>query len=519
MRKFFQAMDRQTRILLIASLLTGFVLTLLHAFFSVDMYRDSANVYSAMARSLAAGDFSSAFHPGIPSLNVLLSGIFSFFGMAPERALSLVSGLFYAGTVPFLFLLLKEFLPQRAAAWGALLFVCAPKIIRFSCSAVIDSGKIFFLVAGLFFLHKMIREEFRSPRTGIAFGLALGGLSLARSEGVGVAGLLALSAAVYFVIRWRRDRKTPSLLPAAGAAVCWSLCLFFRVALMRAATGEFVFDSRIEGGLVRMWDGVTSSVSALFSAPAASAAVPVVPAVPMPSPAPRVSWLDLVNQNIRGGYELYLIFAAVGLILFILAARWKGCCSLFPGKKFPFELKWDGFFYVLLLVVLGNALIFKASDIAAYRYFLLDIPLLMVFTVTGFAWLWSWCEKFFPRRILCIAAACVLLLQVFNGATYFFSDESRRQYACGRKIAALLHAETNPGRVWFGNACVEWYYSGMRRAWPIETAAPDPRTFADFDYVLWGKCESGVEILASRSDLREIPLHNNATVRLFRKIR
>jgi hypothetical protein len=43
-------MDRQTRLLLTVSLLTGFVLTFLHAFFSVDMYRDSANVCSAMRR-------------------------------------------------------------------------------------------------------------------------------------------------------------------------------------------------------------------------------------------------------------------------------------------------------------------------------------------------------------------------------------------------------------------------------------------------------------------------------------
>jgi len=513
-------MEFETRVLLGLSLAAGVILSLLHVVFSVDMYRDSANVYAMMARSLSAGDWTTAFHPGIPCLNVLLSRPFTLCGMRPERALSLVSGLFYVGTVPFLFLLLKQFLPERLSAVGALLFVCAPKIIRFSCSSIIDSGKIFFLVAGLFLLHKLIREEFRSPRTGIAFGLALGGLSLARSEGIGTAGLLALAASVYFAMQWLRTRKLPSLLPAAGAAVFLGLCLLFRVVLMRAVTGEFVFDRRIEGGLERMWNGLTSSVSALFSAPAASStAAPGVPAVPMPPAVPRVSWMELVSQSIRGGYEFYLVFAAAGLILLILANRWKNCECLFPGKKFPFDLKWNGFFYVLLFVVLGNALIFKASDIAAYRYFLLDIPVLMVFTVTGFAWLWSWGEKFVPRRVLCCAAACVLLLQVFNGATYFFSKESKNKYACGRELARMFAGERKAPRVWFHNASIEWYYSGLRRARPIEVPVPDVRTFADFDYVLWGTRESGVDILASRSDLREIPLRENATARLFKKIR
>ena len=506
MGKFFQTADFQTRMLLTASVLTGLVLTLVHALFSVDMYRDSANVYSAMARALAAGDFSSAFHPGIPSLNVLLSGVFSFFGMAPERALSLVSGLFYVGTVPFLFLLLKQFLPERLSAVGALLFACAPKVIRFSCSAVIDSGKIFFLVAALFFLHRLMKKQFRAPLTGVLFGAALGGLSLARSEGVGIAGILAGCAVVCFIRHAVRMKTFPSPLSAVTAAAAWGLCIFSRVVLMRCATGTFVYDRRIE-------DGISDVFNRLTGGHAAGAAVSLPPA------SPRVSWFDLVNQNIRGGYELYLIFAAVGLLLLILAARWKGCGRLFPGKTVPDDVKWDNFFYILLITVVGNALVFKASDIAAYRYFLLDIPLLMVFTVTGISWVWQWGEKFICRRVLFCAAALILLLQVVNGATYFFSCESRRQYACGRKVAELLHAEKNSGRVWFREACIEWYHSGMRRAWPIETASPDVRTFADFDYALWGERESGVDVLASRKDLREIALPAGSAVRLFERIR
>ena len=358
MPKVLQIEDSAARRLLAVSAAVGIVLTLLHALFSVDMYRDSANVYSAMARALAAGDLSSAFHPGIPSLNVLLSGIFSFFGMAPERALSLVSGLFYVGTVPLLFLLLKQFLPERSSAVGALLFVCAPKVIRFSCSAVIDSGKIFFLVAALFFLYRLMKEQFRAPLTGVLFGAALGGLSLARSEGVGVAGILAGCAVACFICHAVKTRKFPSPLSAVTAAAAWGLFIFSRIVLMRCVTGEYVYDRRVEGGIVRLWKIFPIFRSSAVSVPAAPVSVPSVSVAVSPA-APRVSGFDLLNQNIRGGYELYLIFAVIGLALFILAVRWKGCGRLFPGKTVPDDVKWDNFFYVLLIAVVGNALIFR----------------------------------------------------------------------------------------------------------------------------------------------------------------
>lgn len=59
----------------------------------------------------------------------------------------------------------------------------------------------------------------------------------------------------------------------------------------------------------------------------------------------------------------------------------------------------------------------------------------------------------------------------------------------------------------------------MNRAVPIETPKPDSRTFAGFDYFLIRKDEDVfLSNAEARDDLREIPLAEESTVRLFRRI-
>ena len=132
--------------MLIAAVLVGAAISLTHLiFFNGIADRDTANVYAAMSRALATGMYAEAAHPAIPSLNVLLSRIFTWLGMAPDVAMSAVSCMLYVATIPFVYLLLNRFLPGEPSAFGAVLFACAPKIIRFSCAGLLDSGKVFFM--------------------------------------------------------------------------------------------------------------------------------------------------------------------------------------------------------------------------------------------------------------------------------------------------------------------------------------------------------------------------------------
>ena len=117
--------------LLYTALVCGIICSLCQLFFSMDLYRDSANVYACMVRSLTQGRFTEAFHENIPHLSICCSYLFSLLGIAPEKTLLLVSCLFYLGSIVYLFFLTREFLPEKMAGLGALLFALAPKIIRF----------------------------------------------------------------------------------------------------------------------------------------------------------------------------------------------------------------------------------------------------------------------------------------------------------------------------------------------------------------------------------------------------
>ena len=483
----------------------GILASFIRIVFSVDLYRDAANVYCFMARALAENNFADAFHSGIPSLNVLLSRPLTLAGIAPEQAMTIISCLFYVLSIFFLYNLLKEFVAEKLACMGALFYACAPKLIQFSCTPLIDSGKIFFLIAALYFARRLIRENFSSYRLALWFGGMLGGLALARSEGIGIAGVLAGALGVCYLLNAYQQKKFPPYLPLLSGVFTFVLLIASRIFLMYLHSGMFVFDSRISKGVCR--------VAARF----AGAGATVTEGVAKPL---RVSWGHLVNQNFRGSYEVYFIFACIGLLLIVSAALWKEREKLFPDKKVPEFVKWDSFYLVFLAVILCNALFFKLSDIAAYRYFLLNIPLLMIFTIIGFGALWIWCEKFVPGKLLYIVTGCLLACQIFNGLSNAFDKSSRYQYETGHYIGRLLNAKENTGKVWFlDKASIEWYYSGMRRAVPVEDPKPPLETFNDFEYVLCPVKGNEIDVIVKRGDLREIPLPAYSKVRLFQKIR
>jgi len=496
--------------LLTAALAVGLTVTLLQLVFSVDMYRDAANVYAFMARSLARGVRSDAFHPAIPCLNVILAQPFIRLGLRPEQALSAVSSLFYLATIPCLYMLLKRFVPETPAAFGALLYACAPKIIRFSCTSLIDSGKMFFLIAGLYFAGRMIDEKFRMYKSALWLGAALGGLSLARSEGIGNAFILFGCIGICWLYRSIREKRVMPLLPMLASVAVWVLAILSRMWVNWRFCGRLVFDERIH-------DGVCKLLGKVASAPKWQAADQVW----LPKPRIPVSWAEIVNSFIRGCGEVYFGFAAAGAVLLLLAmCRNDKLRFIWSEKKAPEFFEWRGFYFILLASAAGNALIFKLSTIGSYRYLLPNVPLVMVFVVIAAYWLWSWAAKLFPRplRFVCALAVVVLLaFQVVNGVENVFTRYSRRQYRSGRAVGEILSRENPRGRVWFRSACIEWYYSDTRRAVPIETPASCIWRF-DFDYVLISHDDTEEVNIPLVVNLKEIELPAGSTVRLFRKV-
>jgi len=508
----FQNMSK-ARLLLFAAVLTGICIVVIHLVFYTGFdYRDSANVYGFMARALAEGEYADAFHPGIPLLNVLCSRIFTVFGMPPDWAMSAVSCLFYLATIPFLYLFLRCFVPDSLSAFGALLFACAPKIIRFSCTGLIDSGKIFFLVAGLYFSYGMVRSRFRSYGFAVGLGAALGGLSLARSEGIANAGIIFGCTVLFWLADVLREKRLMPVLPMLTTPAVWALALGGRIWINWHFCGRPVYDERIHEKLLSLF-GVHSAAVAEAAEQVAIAAEPAESNLEF--------WIELLRKNIVGNYELYFGLEVLCVVLLVLATRGGKWRMLWPDGKVPEFFRWQPYFLVPVLSVVFNILIFRITNLHAYRYFLMNIPLFMVFNVMACWWIWSWAVRLLPRPLVFAGVAgivAVLFFQVENGVDNIISEDASRNRRLGREAGAVMRGEKADGTVLFRMACIEWYYSGMKRAVPVEKRV-NYSTFGDFDFALVRKDEEDMQsIMERRDDVREIPLPPEGTLRLFRKL-
>ena len=478
----------QGRTLLFIAIAGSVILSLCHLLFSCHLYRDAANVYAYMARALAEGDYMEAFHDRIPHLTVLFSRVFTFVGVPPEKAVSAVSCIFYILTVPFVYLLVREFLTEKLAGLGALLFAFAPKVIRFSCTSLIDSGKLLFFTAAVYFGYRLIKNHFRT-REAFYFGLVLGLLSLVRSEGIGSAASIAVSIGVYYIIETVRSRKVFALPALFTGVFTWLILAASRIVVLGSFCGKWVYDGRINDAVANILGRAD--------------------AVPLDTTTEPCSWGYMLMQNIRGAYEPYLFFAVIGIAVIL----WN---TFRKKESNPEFIRWNSFYYVFFVLIIANMLIFKVSGWAAYRYFLLNIPLLMVFTLIGLYKIWLLIPRKLSQLPVILFAAAVLIAQAVNGIAMSFDKKSRAEHATGLMLKKVLAG--NDGRVHFqGFAAIPWYYSETKRALPVESRLGDEKTFDAFEYLICHKKDPANKIFEARSDLQEIALPLESTVRLYGK--
>ena len=487
--------------LLYVALGGGMLCTLVHLIFSVDLYRDSAGVYVYMARALSTGNFSEAFHPGIPHLNIFCAFPFTLVGLSPEKSVTLVSCLFYLATIPFLYFLLREFIPEKLAGTGAVLFALSPRIIRFFCAALIDSGKVFFMIAGLYYGYKIIKSRFSSWLAAVGFGVSLGLLALSRSEGIGNAVFLFFCIGISCCKEIYNSKKSAAFLKLLVSAAVAGILLVSRIIISGVFCGQWIYDKRINDGICKILSFLTGSGIA---------------ATDISVDAFDSSWGHLLKQNIRGANELYLVFSLLGLALLVMVHFRKNNIHLFPSGNVPGFIRWHNFYWVFLFSIIFNMLLFKASKILAHRYFLLNIPLLMVFTLIGMYWLWCFVRPGILQKIMVFCCAVILFFQAYNGLSRCLSPESRIDYNTG----LYLKQNLRPGEVvFFGKAASVFYYSELPRAVPIEAKPVDLNQFTDFKYVICTDKDRNRMVCESRNDLREIKIPVKNNVRVFEKIK
>jgi hypothetical protein len=441
------------------------IFVVLHMVFCIDVYDDIAKCYGPEARAFGRGDWANAFEDRIPPLMPSLAGCLCYVGMHPFSALIFFSGLFYIIATFPLFALLKQFIKrEELAAWGCLMYLLAPKIIRFSCTGLLNSGKIFFLLWSIWlvlsFFHK--KSWFKI----ILLGIALAGLSLIRGEGLVYMPLILGWVAI---LLWRENSYKIS------AKLLIDCCRYILVAFvvmlgfispqlyrMYRNTGYPVTDSRQvktiksmfkKGSTHRTWDTTRTkkSRSELI-----------------------VSKLGrLATAFVRGSYSIYLALAIIGLVVII------------RRKEFIFE------YWLLFSVIIFNTALF-ASVVIAYRYFTINLLLLMPLTVTGLKFIWDLAGKAIPRpasadssrlangiewvnrhnlpRIILVTGLVVLgIVQIQNGLRKLSSTKYayekgvglwvQQQYAALGEVAEkhrMSIASDKPQYAFWGDADILW---------------------------------------------------------------
>lgn len=456
------------------------VISLLSIVFTYDIYRDCAHVYAYAAREIGSGNFADGWYSRVPMLNILLSGALAALGVEAFRAAVIVSCGFYFFTLFPLRRFLEDFLSPAAAAWGCLLYAVAPKVIRFSTSGLIDSGRNFFLIAALMYLFRL--RERLSRRDGVLFGLSLAGLAVSRGEELPFSVMLLFALPVLtwlepprgFCREGQRLLAVFSLALVVFAAGLSPFCL-----INGCRRGIFVTDLRIAEAMFP--DRVARPLSAPESGPRAEK-----------PPVKKIS--DSLANVLRGGYELYWGFAAVGAIVLVRRRRWN----------WRHTLLW-------CIFLLHTALYFKVG--IAYRYSIYLVPLFMPFTMTGVSFCCGQLARLnIPPRIVPLLRplfplllVAVLALQVENGMQNVFSrdDRGKREIAKSIRRWGELNMPGRRVRLAATGMIEAVYWSGAYNVFNYEAGPSDLRHFRDFDLLLIA--ESRLDEIAGRTDLSPVP--------------
>jgi hypothetical protein len=387
------------------ALILGITLSIISVFVTSDIYRDVARVYAYYAREIGNGDLAGGFIGRVPMLNILLAGALSFFGVDSYRACIIVSSMFYVLTLFPLRSYLVRFLPPLSAAYGCLLFVVAPKIIRFSVSGLIDSGRYFFLIGALLFLFRLIDAP--TWRRAVMFGLFAAGEAVSRGEGIIISLVLLLGLPILAAVRHKMTDARSAWRHAAAVLIA---LLVFVAGITPFCIGNFVkFGAFVTD--MRMYEQVLTVKRKLMHEP--STGIKPVSNIKKTAEkeSPLIHFFYIFGQSIRGGYEVYCEFSGLGILVLLWLRRWK----------------WE--FSVLLTIYLIHQAIYFFGG-SAYRYSIYLVPMLMPFTMFGLKAVWdAYCRVPFLTRWrrfidIAIVAGGVIFLAIFvdNGMLFVFSD-------------------------------------------------------------------------------------------------
>ena len=396
------------RILFFALLLFA-IHAVISLFFNTQIYRDVANVYAWYAREFSRGLWCAEPISKVPALNIFLAGLLAKCGIEAYRAMILLAlGSMLLTLVP-LYKLLTLFLSPRMAAWGCVLWLTAPKLMRFSGAGLLESSRDLFLVTACYLLFKSRRQPCKWHHWCL-FGVSLGLLALARGEGIFMAGCMGAGLLIRPVSDWKSWNNLlqkilkPLLITTASALIMMSPVIVQNYKV----TGYPVTDARLIG-VVQLIPGIQNCFTEKKAAVVEPQKYLTHDKLTAPSRNETAERLSHLPKNaLRGAYEIYFVLALLGIGILVLAKKWQ--------QEYSFLIAYS-------LVVTGSFVFFSV----AYRYFIFIIPLFMVFTMTGLAYLLELAQKFKLHNILIAGIAVLILLQPFNAWSWMLKKDGAEE--------------------------------------------------------------------------------------------
>jgi 4-amino-4-deoxy-L-arabinose transferase-like glycosyltransferase len=223
-------------------MLLGLVLCLPYLCVDFIPKRDTSKFYMPMIQAFAEGRYSDAYFPGIPPLFSTIGGLLAkLTGMNNILCAKLVSSFFYVISCIPMYLLALLIKDRKTAICSTLLFLFCASLIEYAGTALLDTGKTFFLLSTLCAIYYFYKRQ--TLLTGFLCSFSLAGLALIRAEGVifsVIGGLIMIVIEIGFFQKEKKSFPTKSFL----AAIVFLLLLSPWLKYEYDKTGYFVTDAR-----------------------------------------------------------------------------------------------------------------------------------------------------------------------------------------------------------------------------------------------------------------------------------
>lgn len=503
------------KVLLWSSFALTVVSTVLSMVYLEDVYRDVGNVYATCTRQFAEGHFLEALNPALPVLQIFIAGTISFItGLEPLKSLILTCGIFFAGMIPPLYVFLKRFLSPRLAAWGVLLTVFAPKVLRISISGMPESARNFFLIL----LLCLIFSLFDKPKfyKTVLIGLTLVGLTLSRSEGILISITLFPFLFLFLLwIYWKENWKFKlwqAFRYTFLTAVFFLLFLLPRVYQNYLVTGYPTPDARLDR-YIHQYITPSKPLRDLSDNEKTYVNISVTRTTEKKSFFGQ--FYSVLQQSARGGYEIYLSLAGIGLLtlIFAFAVRRYLFADWFPEAQLTtYRIE---YLFILLIYILHSVIYFPLD--IAYRYYVFLVPLLMPLTMTGIYFIWRLLSLFRLQIPTIIGIVILLFMQVVNGLDIIITQNTDH-----KKSAEWIKSHFKKGKdlqvlnyhsyvlYWIDGKVVNPFYEGPRTL---------PQCASKFDIAIVEPDDKRVlDIFRSRKDVEEVTHPYVRSIIIFRKL-